>query len=85
MSSYDARLRLVGESGLPLGVEIDLSSERMIVSAAGKPLADWDLENIRIVPTPSGFRIDAEGEAVILNVTDNERFVKEIESRLTYL
>lgn len=85
MTSFDARLRIVGESGLPLGVEIDLSSERMVLKAAGKPLADWDLESIRIVPTPSGFRVDAEGEAVILNVTDSERFVKEIEPRLTYL
>ena len=25
MSSYDARLRLNGESGLPLGVEVDLT------------------------------------------------------------
>lgn len=85
MTAFDARLRLLGESGLPLGVEIDLTGERMILTAAGKPLADWNLEDIRIVPTPSGFRVDAEGEAVILNVTDSERFVKEIEPRITRL
>lgn len=85
MTSFDARLRILGESGFPLGVEIDLTGERMVVTTAGRPLADWDLEDIRIVPTPSGFRVDAEGEAVILNVTDSERFTKEIEPRLTYL
>jgi hypothetical protein len=85
MTSFDARLRVVGESGFPLGVEIDLTGERMVLTTDGKELADWDLEEIRIAPTPSGFRIDAEGEAVILNVTDTERFTKEIEPRLTFL
>lgn len=85
MTSFDARLRVVGESGFPLGVEIDLTAERMVLTTDGRQLADWDLEEIRIAPTPSGFRIDAEGEAVILNVTDTERFTEEIGPRLTYL
>lgn len=84
MTSFDARLRVVGESGFPLGVEIDLTGERMVVTTDGNPLADWDLEEIRIAPTPSGFRVDAEGEAIILNVTDSERFTEEIGPRLTH-
>jgi hypothetical protein len=78
MTSFDARLRVVGESGFPLGVEVDLTGERMIVTTSGNKLADWALDEIRIAPTPTGFRIDAEGEAVILNVTDIERFAAEI-------
>ncbi|HWB90157.1 MAG TPA: hypothetical protein VG872_13255 [Acidimicrobiia bacterium] len=85
MTSFDARLRMVGESGFPLGVEVDLTGERMVLSADGKQLADWSLEEIRIFPTPSGFRIDAEGEAVILNVTDGDRFAAEIGPRLQAL
>ncbi|MGH3649695.1 MAG: hypothetical protein ACRDU9_03220 [Acidimicrobiia bacterium] len=68
----------MGEGGFPLGVEVDLTGERMIVTTAGNQLADWALDEIRIAPTPTGFRIDAEGEAVILNVTDTERFATEI-------
>ena len=85
MTSFDARLRIVGESGFPLGVEVDLTGERMILTTDGRKLADWSLEDIRIFPTPSGFRIDAEGEAVILNVTDGEKFATEIGPRLQAL
>lgn len=82
MTSFDARLRMIGEKGFPLGVEIDLSAERMIVTADGAGIADWALDDIRIVPTPSGFRIDAEGETIILNVTEGNRFRAEIGPRL---
>lgn len=85
MTSFDARLRIVGESGFPLGVEVDLTGERMILTTEGRNLADWPLEEIRIFPTPSGFRIDAEGEAVILNVTDGDKFAAEIGPRLQSL
>lgn len=83
MTSFDARLRLVGEGGFPLGVEVDLIGARMVLTSGGRQLADWSLEDIRIAPTPSGFRVDAEGEAIILNVTDRDRFTKEIGPRLT--
>lgn len=85
MTSFDARLRLLGEKGFPLGVEIDLSGERMTVTADGKAIADWSLDEIRITPTPSGFRIDAEGEAIIINVTEDDLFRSEIGPRLVEL
>ncbi len=85
MASFDARLRVVGQTGLPLGVEIDLTTQRMTVAAEGKPIANWNLDDIRIAPTPSGFRIDAEGEAVIIAVNDDERFRIEIGPRLVEL
>lgn len=85
MTSFDARLRIVGESGFPLGVEVDLTGERMLLTADGKPIADWALEDIQIFPTPSGFRIDAEGESVILNVTNGDKFADEIGPRLQSL
>lgn len=84
MKSFDARVRMVGQGGLPLGVEVDLTGERMMLIVEGNKLADWDLEEIRIMPTPNGFRIDAEGEAIILNVTDRARFERAIEPRLVY-
>lgn len=84
MRSFDARLRMVGQTGLPIGVEVDLSGERMVVFVDGAKLADWDLEEIQIMPTPNGFRIDAEGEAIILNVTERARFERALEPRLLY-
>lgn len=78
MTSFDARLRLIGSPGLPLGVEIDLIGERMVVTAAGKELADWPLDQIEVLPRADGFLIRAEGEEVVINVSDDTRFAREL-------
>jgi len=78
MTSFDARLRVVGQSGLPLGVEVDLTGDRMVVSAAGERLADWVWDEIRISASPDGYHIRAEGEEIVLNVTDRPRFAHEL-------
>ena len=78
MTSFDARLRVMGQTGFPLVVAIDLSGDRMIVTAGASELADWDLEKIRIVALADGFHIKADGEEVILNVADEERFAARV-------
>lgn len=78
MTTFDARLRLIGESGFPLGVEVDLSGQRMIVTSGGNRVADWALDEIRVIPRADGFHIEAEGEEVVLNVTDDKRFASEV-------
>lgn len=78
MTSFDARLRLANEPGFPLGVEIDLTGERMVVTAGGKELADWSMREIEILAGSDGFHIEAEGEEVVLNVSDDARFAREL-------
>lgn len=78
MTQYDGRLRLVGSTSLPLGVEIDLSGNRMTLSASGSEVADWKLDEIDISEESDGFHIEAEGEEVILNVADELRFSVEL-------
>ncbi len=85
MTEFDGRLRVLGQTGFPLGVEIDLKTDRMVVTTGGQKLADWSLADIRITPTSSGFRIEAEGEEVILNVTDSEAFTSAIGNHLIEL
>lgn len=74
MTSFDARLRLLGQTGLPLGVEVDLNGERMRVTAGDNVLADWLLDDITISAHADGFHVKAEGEEVVLNVTDQASF-----------
>lgn len=85
MTAFDGRLRVLGQPGLPLGVEVDLTRDRMILTTGGNRLADWSLADITISPTASGFRIDAEGEEVILNVTDSDAFTNAIGNHLRTL
>jgi len=78
MTAFDARLRIIGQRGFPLGVEVDLTEERMLVTNGDTAIADWSFNDIAIYPTASGYRIDAEGEEVILNVIDSKRFAAAI-------
>lgn len=78
MTSFNARLRLLGQTGLPLGVEIDLTGERMHVTADGRYVANWALRDINISSEPDGFHLEAEGEEVILHLTDEARFAVEV-------
>jgi hypothetical protein len=61
-----------------LVVEVDLSGKRISVTAGGSQLADWELEEIRIVALPDGFHNGAEGEEVIHNLADEARFAAEV-------
>jgi hypothetical protein len=49
-----------------------------VVTAAGNALADWALDEIRVTPRSDGFHIEAEGEEVVLNVSDGIRFAREL-------
>ena len=84
MSSFDGRLAVTGETGLPLGVEIDLTEERMVVRSGDSELADWEVGELRINAQPDGFHILAEGEEVVINVTDEGRFAVELGLRSAY-
>lgn len=69
---------MLGQTGFPLGVEVDLTSERMTVNAGDVQVADWMLDEIKIFFLPDGFHVKAEGEEIILNVIDDVGFAAEV-------
>jgi hypothetical protein len=83
MTSFDARLRVVGQSGFPLGVVVDLTGDRMIVTSGRDALADWAVSDIQVHSLPDGFHIRAEGEEVVINVSDGALFASEIRRQIT--
>jgi hypothetical protein len=78
MTSFHARLRVVGQPGFPLGVDIDLTGDRMVLTVGGGELADWSMEEIEVLPRSDGFHIEAEGEEVVLHVSDAATFAREL-------
>lgn len=78
MTAFDARLRLIGQTAFPLVVAVDLTDERMIVTAGESEVADWELREISISALSDGFHIMAEEEEVILNVAERSRFAVEL-------
>ena len=78
MAGYDAELRLSWTDDDPIQVDIDLTEERIVMRAGDVEVADWSLEDIVISPQVDGFHIRAEGEEVVLNVTDDARFAVDL-------
>jgi hypothetical protein len=78
MSAFEGRLRLTGDDAPPVGVEIDLTDERMRVHAGDVEVADWSLSDIRVSALTDGFHVRAEGEEVVLDVIEDGRFAIEL-------
>jgi hypothetical protein len=78
MTAYDARLQIEGEDSQPLPVVVDLTGERLTMSINEQEVADWAKDEMRIQALPDGFHIRAEGEAIVLDVTDDAEFALEL-------
>lgn len=78
MTAYEAQLQIEGEDTQPLPVLVDLTDDRLMMRIGGQEVADWARDQMRISALPDGFHIRAEGEAVILDVTDDAKFALEL-------
>lgn len=78
MTAYEAQLQIEGEDTSPLPVLVDLTSDRLTLSIGDEEVAEWSRDEMRVSALPDGFHIRAEGESVILDVTDDARFAVEL-------
>jgi hypothetical protein len=78
MTAYDARLQIEGEDNQPLPVVIDLTGDRLSMSLNDQEVADWAKEEMRVQALPDGFHIRVDGEAIVLDVTDDAQFALEL-------
>lgn len=78
MTKYDAHLQIEGDDTQPLAVVVDLTDDRLHMSIGSEEVADWGREEMRIQALPDGFHIRAEGESVILDVSDDAHFALEL-------
>ncbi len=78
MTSYDAQLQIEGENTQPMRVVVDLTGDRLHLKIGAEEVADWARQDMRIQALPDGFHIRAEGEAIILDVSDDARFAVEL-------
>jgi len=78
MTASDARLRLNWTDDEPIEVMIDLTEDRITMRSGDVEVADWSLDDVRVSPHLDGFHIKAEGEEIILDVTDDARFALDL-------
>lgn len=78
MAVYDAQLRVEGAKDAPIHVVIDLTEDRLTMTSGEVEVADWARYEIRVTPMLDGFHIRAEGDEIILNVTDDAHFALDL-------
>lgn len=78
MTAYDARLRMDRTDETPISVLIDLTDDRLTMRSGEIEVADWARDEIRVSALPDGFHVRAEGEEIILDVTEDARFALDL-------
>lgn len=80
MGNFDASLKTIGDrKGLDVTVHLD--GGRLAIDAGDEAIGDWSLDEIRLEPIPTGYRMSAEGDQILLELTDIEGFESELNSK----
>jgi hypothetical protein len=75
MQHFNGSLRLPGEIGPGLRVQIDLTDDSHLqIAAAQDVIGDWPLHEVGIRAADDGFHVLAEGEEVILRTENDPAF-----------
>ncbi|MFO7298626.1 MAG: hypothetical protein DIU67_000350 [Actinomycetes bacterium] len=79
MGTYDGKLRIEGTEEPPINVVVDLTGDHIKVVAGDVEIAEWTKDEIRITDRPDGsFHVLAEGEEIVLDISDDARFAIEL-------
>lgn len=80
MGSFTASLRSIGDvKALPATVE--LSDGRLSIVAGSTEIGSWTLDEIRLEEIPTGYRLAAEGDQILIELKDVESFATELAKR----
>lgn len=80
MGSFTASLRSIGDvRALPATVE--LSDGRISIVAGSTEIGSWPLDEIMLEETPTGYRLAAEGDQILIELKDVESFASELAQR----
>lgn len=80
MGSFTASLRAIGDvKALPATVE--LSDGRLSIVAGSTQIGSWSLDEIHLEEIPTGYRMAAEGDQILIELKDVESFAAELATR----
>ena len=75
MGQFQGSLRLPGDSR-PLPATVQLSDGRLQVASGEHVIGDWPVDAIDISHVPEGIRVKAEGEVLLLEISDRDAFAQ---------
>lgn len=80
MGTFTASLRAIGDvRGLPATVE--LADGELRIAAGETEIGAWSLSEVNLEATPTGYRMAAEGDQILIELKDIEAFAAELERR----
>jgi len=82
MGQFQASLRMPGDSR-GLSAVVLLHEGRLQVAAGEHVIGDWSLDTIEISQIPEGIRVAAEGEVLLLDISDRATFEQEAAAQTT--
>lgn len=74
VSAYDARLRVPGQTRLPLNVVVDVSDGQLVFTRDDQELGKWPLDKVEVDLRSDGFHLNLGQEQIVLSVTDADGF-----------
>lgn len=83
MSHFDARIRLPGQTRLPVNVVVNISEDRIKFIKDDVALGDWPLEDVDVDIRKDAVYLTIDHEEVALSVADPTGFVTAMGAGLT--
>jgi hypothetical protein len=77
MGRFDASLVIPGDSK-PLSAIVVIEDGRLRIRTASHDIGDWSLQDVAFTSLPSGFRMEVEGEELIIELDDHDRFNDDV-------
>lgn len=73
MGTFAASLRAIGDA-TPLPATVELEDGQLSIAAGEMEIGTWALSEIELEPTPSGYRMAAEGEQILIELKELDAF-----------
>lgn len=80
MGQFQGTLRLPGDSR-PLPATVRFSEGRLQVASGHHIIGDWPVDAIDITHVPEGIKVKAEGEVLLLDISDRDAFAQAAASQ----
>ena len=74
MTTFSGSVQVPGEPGSSVRAEVYIGPDRLVLSAAGGDIGDWDLGEVTISTAGHRFSLEAEGEQLLFDADDPEAF-----------
>lgn len=80
MGTFQASLRAIGDVR-GISATVELEDGKLSIAAGDTQIGSWPLHDIELEPIPTGYRLAAEGDQILIELKDLESFSEELHTR----